>query len=134
MEKCVMAIPWITLLKTVPWTKVIANAPTVAEGAKKLWKTVSSRAPGAETSAPAGGTATLSEDALMAKMQAELRSLRITTTELHQQMLASSELIRELADQNTALIKRVEAYRMRLLWLSGAVALLAVLVLGRLGG
>ena len=32
-----MAIPWLTLIKVVPWTDVIANAPKVVEGAKKLW-------------------------------------------------------------------------------------------------
>ena len=66
-------------------------------------------------------------------MQKELRSLRITAAELHQQMLTSSELIRELADQNAALIKRVETFRVRLRWLSIAIALLAVLVLTGLG-
>ena len=32
-----MAIPWLTLLKVVPWSDVIANAPKVADGARKLW-------------------------------------------------------------------------------------------------
>lgn len=42
-------------------------------------------------------------------------------------MLASSELIKALADQNTGLIKRAEANRVRLLWLSGAVVVAGVL-------
>lgn len=126
-----MAIPWMVLLKTVPWTDVIANAPTVANGAKKLWNTVSGRSPAAEI--PTQDMSSAPPDETLAKMQEELRNLRVTTTELHQQMLTSSELIRELADQNTALIKRVEAYRVRLLWLSGAIAVLAVLVLAGLG-
>ena len=29
-----MAIGWLTILKTVPWTEVISNAPKVADGAK----------------------------------------------------------------------------------------------------
>jgi hypothetical protein len=36
-------------------------------------------------------------------------------------MLASSELINALAEQNTELVKRVEANRVRLLWLSVSV-------------
>ena len=36
-------------------------------------------------------------------------------------MLASSELIKALADQNALLIKGIEANRIRLRWLSGAV-------------
>jgi hypothetical protein len=44
-------------------------------------------------------------------------------------MLASSELIQSLADQNTQLIKRVEVNRVRLLWLTaGVLGLGAVLV------
>ena len=36
-----MAIGWLSVLKSVPWEEVISNAPKVAEGAKKLWKSVS---------------------------------------------------------------------------------------------
>lgn len=121
-----MAIPWLTLLKTVPWTDVIANAPTVANGAKKLWNSVSGKTPptamppSANDEAAAPGLATL---------EAEVRALKITTSELHQQMLTSSALIRELAEQNTALIKRVETYRVRLSWLAGGVGVLALLSL-----
>ncbi len=128
-----MAIPWLTLLKTVPWTEVIANAPTVANGAKKLWNSVAGRSAPAEIPSVDAHTAPAAEGEAEA-MRAELRALRMTTTELHQQMLTSSELIRELAEQNTALIKRMETYRLRLLWLAGAVGLLAVLVLAGLGG
>lgn len=126
-----MAIPWFALLKTVPWTDVIANAPTVANGAKKLWNSVSGKSPVPEIP-PSGPQATTSGDSETAAMRAELRALKITTTELHQQMLTSSELIRELAEQNTALIKRVESYRVRLWWLAVAVALVAALALANL--
>jgi hypothetical protein len=46
--------------------------------------------------------------------------------DLRQQMLASSELIKELAEQNTQLIKRVETNRKRLLWLAVFTAALAI--------
>lgn len=124
-----MAIPWLTLLKTVPWTDVIANAPTVANGAKKLWNSVSGKPPATAIPPSASDESAPSGDKGMATLQAEVRSLKITTAELHQQMLTSSELIRELAEQNTALIKRVETYRIRLLWLAGTVALLTLLTL-----
>ncbi len=127
-----MAIPWLTLLKTVPWTEVIANAPLVANGAKKLWNSVSGHSARVEIP-PAAHTAMPSENQAIAALQEELRALRITTAELHQKMLTSSELIKELAEQNTALIKRIEAYRVRLMGLSVAVAVLAVLTLASLG-
>lgn len=127
-----MAIPWLTLLKTVPWTEVIANAPLVANGAKKLWSSVSGHSPAVEAPSSAH-VAPPSENQAIAALHEELHALRISTAELHQQMLASSELITELAEQNAALIKRVEAYRVRLMGLSVAVALLAVLALASLG-
>jgi len=49
-----MAIGWLTVLSHVPWTEVINNAPKVAEGAKKLWKSVSGKS--AETPAPRGAS------------------------------------------------------------------------------
>lgn len=129
-----MAIPWMTLLKTVPWTDVIANAPTVANGAKKLWRTVSGQPTAPEIEPPEAQNASGADHADLAGLRAELAGLRTTTTTLHQQMLTSSELIRELAEQNTALIKRMEAYRVRLVWLSGGVALLATVILAHLLG
>ena len=44
-----MAIPWLSVLKMVPWSEVISNAPKVAEGAKKLWTAVSRKSHSAES-------------------------------------------------------------------------------------
>jgi hypothetical protein len=124
-----MPIPWLTLLKVVPWSDVIANAPTVANGARKLWNSVSGRSPAVKAPPTDMGNPLYSEDEAMARLHEELRGLRITTAELHQQMLTSSELIRELAEQNDALIQRLEAYRQRQRWLLAGVALLALAAL-----
>ena len=48
------------------------------------------------------------------------------TAELHAQMLASSELIKALAEQNAELVKRIEAIRVRVLVL-GAVCIILVI-------
>ena len=121
-----MATGWISLLKTVPWIDVIKSAPAVAEGAKKLWRTVAQK-PGAGAT-PASRTLVPKIETL-AQAQARLMALESTVAELHTQMLASSELIQALADQNTALVKRVEVHRKRLLWLSGVVGVGIVLAL-----
>ena len=120
-----MAIPWLVLLKTVPWTDVIANAPAVADGARKLWK----RAKGAGTSAneqapstivvPPGGDVV---DALRLRVEQQGQEI----AELHQELQTSSELIKALADQNAELVRHVEAHRQRLRWLSALVVLLGV--------
>jgi hypothetical protein len=117
-----MAIGWMTILKSVPWTDVIRNAPKVAEGAKKLWHKVGSKGGEAEqVMAP-------SIDADQAPV-AQLAALRGQVEALHGQMLASSEVIQALAEQNAQLIVRIETHRRRLLWLAAgnAVALLLAL-------
>ncbi len=124
-----MAIPWLTVLQAVPWSDVIRNAPKVADGAKKLWQNVG-RTPGAanETVTTAPGR----EDPLAA-LQAQAAAQQLALAELQQQMQSASELIKTLAEQNTGLIRRVEALQLRLRWLAvantvlGAVALAALL-------
>jgi len=116
-----MAIGWITLLKTVPWADVIATAPVVADGAKKLWKTVGRKTQAEPATADESAMTATPETDAAAQLQARLLALESTSQDLHAQMLASSELINALAEQNTELVKRVEANRVRLLWLSVSV-------------
>ena len=125
-----MAIGWLTVLKLVPWTDVIKNAPQVADGAKKLWQSVGNKPPpSAETT---GTTVRLTpEGQAIAALQARLLTLENATQDLHEQMLASSELIQSLAEQNTQLIRRAEVNRLRLLWLASVTAVVAaVAVIG----
>jgi len=72
-----------------------------------------------------------SEPRTIADLQARLATLETTTTNLHDQMLASSELIKTLAEQNAQLVARVEAHRVRVMWLAGALVMLGIItVLG----
>ena len=119
-----MALGWFTLLKTVPWTEVISTAPLVAQGAKKLWDSVAKKTPPAP---PAPAAPVLpTNDVAVAQLQTRIIALEATSAELHTQMRASSELIQALASQNTELVRRVEANRVRLRWLSVALVALAV--------
>lgn len=126
-----MAIGWLTVLKMVPWSDVISNAPVVAEGAKKLWKAV-----GKKPSAPVPSTSPVAqmvpESKAIALLQTQILAMEATTADLHSQMLASSELINALAEQNAQLVKRVEANRIRVLWLAAVTLALAVTVVVKL--
>jgi len=62
----------------------------------------------------------------LAGLEARVASLEAEVSDLHEQMLASSELIKGLAEQNTQLIKRIEANRVRTLWLAAATAVIAL--------
>lgn len=115
-----MAIGWLTVLQSVPWADVVRNAPKVAAGAKKLWNAVGKKPP--TTPSPATGAhAALSPEAqAISDLAARVFELETAAAELQNQMVASSELIKALAEQNTQLILRIETLRIRL-WLVGAL-------------
>ena len=127
-----MPIPWLVVLQSVPWTDVVRNAPKVADGAKKLWNAIGKKSPVLERDASSENPAVLSEDQAIIKLQTHLAAVEAATADLHEQMLASSELIKALADQNTQLVQRIEANRVRVLWLAGAIAVMSVVALSGL--
>ena len=114
-----MAVGWMSVLKMVPWSDVISNAPKVADGAKKLWSTVAKKT-GAATEAEVPVTPAAAHDLPAAELLAQLQA-QLTRQE------------HRLAEQNAQLVQRVEANRLRVRWLSLAVVLLG-LGLGLLWG
>ena len=114
-----MAIGWLTALKAIPWTDVISTAPVVVDGAKKLWHTVGKK--------PA--LAQLAPVSPASPHEARIAALEAEAADLHGQMVASSELIKALAEQNTQLIRRIETSRVRLLWLAVVTAATAVVAI-----
>lgn len=122
-----MAIGWLAVLKSVPWTDVVSNAPMIADQAKKLWNVIAKKSPssGAEELVDLP----LSTEAQsMASLQEKLAVLEVASSKLHDQMLTSSELIKALAEQNTQLIKRIELNRVRVLWLTSAIVFIGIIV------
>lgn len=111
-----MAAAWLTVLASVPWSEVIKNAPKVVDGSKKFWKTVTKK------------TSYISDVQKHSIPQSQvIASLEASVSDLQAQMLASSELIKELAEQNTQLIKRIETNRIHMLWLSSVIAVITVI-------
>ena len=128
-----MAIGWLAVLKMVPWADVISAAPAVADGAKKLWDAVARKPPPPELPIANAQPELSTELRAIATLEARLASVQAAASELHDQMLASSELIKVLADQNAQLIKRVEINRVRVLWLAGATVVLGIVAAASLG-
>ena len=111
-----MSFAILSALKAVPWTEVMAAAPAIAEGAKKLWGMVSSskrqdKARHADAGVGELDTSKLSE---MGRLSLRVAELETQTTQLHLEMQETAKLVRELAQQNTALVGRVELHRIRL--------------------
>jgi hypothetical protein len=100
-----MAIGWMSAFKAIPWGDVIAAAPTVAQGAKKLWTAVrhgnAETGIGADAGAPAGDA------------QSRLHELEAGISDLKRESAAASELIKSLAEQNSRLVDAVEILRLR---------------------
>lgn len=127
-----MAISWLTVLQSVPWSEVISNAPKVAEGARKLWKTVSGKPSAPEVPVPDAQPALSPQERAIAASEARIQTLEGAVSDLHAQMLASSELIQALAEQNRQLIVRAETSRVRVLWLAVATAATGVIAVASL--
>lgn len=124
-----MAIPWLAVLQSVPWSEVISNAPKLADGAKKLWSTVGGTAAAQEV--PVAQAEQVSSPAAQAVAALEARALALEAAvqDLHGQMRASAELIKALAEQNAQLVARLETLRVRLLWLGATGGVLALAAL-----
>jgi len=116
-----MAIGWLTVLQSVPWTDVVRNAPKVAVAAKKLWNTVGKKSTASADPVADARLAVSPEAQAVAALESRILTLETAAAELQNQMIASSELIKALAEQNTHLILRIETLRIRL-WLIGALA------------
>jgi hypothetical protein len=108
----------LTVLSNIPWGKV-TGSPKSAGSAQGLDSSTPTSAP-SETEA----------------LRSQLLALEASMKDLEEQMCASSELIKALADQNSQLIQRIELNRVRLrrlswmaaasgLWLLAAVSYLA---------
>lgn len=114
-----MAIGWFSVLQAVPWGQVIDNAPKVVDGAKKLWSSVSKKSTPDEFEIVDVEATYSSDDAeSLTAIRNRLTALEKSTADLHKQMLASSELIKTLADQNAQLVTRIEANRKRMIFLT----------------
>ena len=120
-----MAIGWI--LKVIPWGDIVTAAPSVARGARELWRNArrtDDEAPLAQN-APALETPEERLTALVARVQA----FEARHAALERELAASAELVASLAEQNQRLVGAVEILRVRTRLLLGAAALLGLAAL-----
>lgn len=122
-----MAIGWLAILKTVPWTDVVRNAPKIADSAKKLWLALATKPTSSEIEQESDQIIPASETHTINSLQEKLSVVESKWADLHEQMLASSELIKALAEQNTQLIRKIELNRVRTLWLAGITICIAAI-------
>ncbi len=104
---------WITVFKAIPWTQVLAAAPAVVVGARKLWETVKKQEAPRTTGQ---GVA------------ADQRALEEQVAELRRELAAASELVTNLAEQNKRLVDAVEILRVRTRVLFAIVVVVCVVL------
>jgi hypothetical protein len=102
---------WISVFRVVPWMELIAAAPAIARGARKLWTGVRTQ-PQAETPQGTGE---------------RLERLESEMAELRKELAASSELIKALAEQNEKLVEAIGILRARQRLLTVGCVILLVL-------
>lgn len=89
---------WITAFRALPWTQLIAAAPVVASGARKLWNSVKHQE---AESADGQGT-----DARLQALEAQIEELRAELT-------AAAGFTATLAEQNALLVEAIAVLRVR---------------------
>src|SRR6185295_3674034 len=93
-------------LKAVPWSTIIANAPLLVDGAKKLASMVRSKPESAVAVRPAGSTFT-------GGPQSELAWLQERVERLEEEQRQSAELLRKMAETNAQMAQALEYLRAR---------------------
>jgi len=117
----------LTVISNIPWGQVVENAPKLANGAAKLWTAVTSRRKSSSTGEAAVMAAKdKPKPSDLQLLHAQVLELEQSVQSLHEQMRASTELIKALAEQNTQLVQRIELNRRRLVRASIVGALVVV--------
>ena len=76
-----MAAGWVTVLQMVPWGEVIKNAPKVADGAVKLWNSVSKKRVDGETESDMTDVMLATDMAAVEKLEHRLHEAEQTITD-----------------------------------------------------
>jgi len=110
----------------VPWGEVIKNAPKVADGAVKLWNSVSKKKVDDETGSEVTDVVLATDIEAVEKLEHRLYAAEQTISDLQAQVVQSAQVIKELASQNAQLVAQIESNR-KAVTVLGVVLALAIL-------
>lgn len=116
-----MALPWLALIKAVPWTDVVEHAPTVLNAAKKLWNPQSGKALGGGAARP-NAPVQRTPEARMADLEEQLADALA-------QLADTNQLVQDMAEQQARMLVQIDDNRRalnRTRWLAAAALALAV--------
>lgn len=118
-----MAAGWVAVLQMVPWGEVIKNAPKVADGAVKLWHSVSKKKATDPVHSESTGVVLAADINAIERLEYRLQDAQDSIVDLQAQVVQSAEVIKELASQNSQLVAQIEANRKAVTVLGVALAL-----------
>lgn len=121
-----MAVGWVAVLQMVPWGEVIKNAPKVADGAVKLWNSVSKKNTGDSIDSESTDVILANDVSALEKLDHRLQEAEASIADLQAQVVQSAEVIKELASQNAQLVAQIEANR-KAVTVLGVVVAIAVI-------
>lgn len=126
-----MAVRWIASFKSIPWTKVLSVAPTIVDGARKLWSNVTRKDARIQKPPILLEEKVYSPDPFISVIEKQMQALELRTAQLGEEMASSSEIIDKLAEQQSQLVQAVDILRVRtraLLWVCGLLGLAIILL------
>jgi len=117
-QENVMALgPIVTILSNIPWASVIEGAPKIADSAKRLWNSISNRKPKPIEIEDVAAESDVNRKLTsldLAPLTLRIHAIEASAEEFRAALLDATKLISELAQQNTALVERIELNRRRI--------------------
>lgn len=121
-----MALGWVAVLQMVPWGEVIKNAPKVADGAVKLWNSVSKKKSLDGEGNEIANVVLAGDVSALDQLNHRLQEAQASIDDLQTQVVQSAEVIKELASQNAQLVAQIESNRKAVTVLGVTVALAVI--------
>jgi hypothetical protein len=128
-----VAAPWLrAAFKAIPWKEVVAAAPSIVEGTRKLWGSVTKTEKQPSPAGERSGTSSSGRSDPISALEDRVVALEAKTAEMAHEAVTSAELIKSLAEQNAKLVQAVEILRLRMrrrAWFTVALGIAMVLML-----
>jgi hypothetical protein len=122
-----MAIPWLAAaFKAIPWREAVTAAPSIVEGTKKLWSSVTRTEKQPSPANEQSNESSSTQSDQLSAIETRLLALEERTTEIAREAVTSVELIKSLAEQSAQLVQTVEKLRLRtrkLVWFTVVLGL-----------
>ena len=115
-----MPIPWGTIASAIPWSEVINRAPEVLRGAKKVWQKIGRKAEAGVPAQPLPG----------ATPEERVTALETRCHDLETRLQESTDVLAQVAEQQTGLIAEVARLQRRSRRLMMAVVILGLALAG----